>query len=108
MAFEAPSALAVSVAVWVVVTAAAVAVNLALVEPAGTATLEGTVSALSLLVRFTVTCPMSGAAFSVTVHGSDAAPVSDALPHESWLTWGSSPRPLSTAADLPRAAVTGF
>jgi hypothetical protein len=33
------------------VTAAAVAVKLALVEPAGTATLEGTVTALSLLLN---------------------------------------------------------
>jgi hypothetical protein len=118
--FEALSAVAVRVAVWVVVTAAAVAVKFALVEPAPIVTLEGTVTAPSLLVSSTVTSPINGAEFSVTVHGSDAAPVSDALLHDSWLTWGSSPIPprrtwvlypdeelfsIEGAIDVPRVAI---
>jgi hypothetical protein len=77
---------AVSVAVCVVVTAAAVAVKLAVVAPAATVTEDGTVTAVSLLVRATLWPPDAAAPASVTVHASVAAPVSDALEQVSPVT----------------------
>ena len=70
-----PPAAAVSVAVCVVVTAAAVAVKPALDAPAGTVTLPGTVTALSLLDRLTARPPVPAAPVSVTVQASVPAPV---------------------------------
>ncbi len=65
-----------------VVTAAAVAVNVALDAPAGTVTEAGTVTALLLLARLTVV-GFAPAADSVTVQVSVAAPVTEPLLHES-------------------------
>ena len=85
--------MAVSVAVCVVVTAVAVAVNAALDAPAATVTEAGTVTALLLLARLTAV-ELGAAPVSVTVQGSVAAPVSEALLHETALTVGC-PVPLS-------------
>jgi hypothetical protein len=76
-----------------VLTAVAVAVNVALDAPAATVTEAGTVTALLLLVRLT-TVALAAAPVRVTVQGSVAAPVSDALLHETALTAGC-PVPLS-------------
>jgi len=79
---EAPPAVAVSVAVCVVLTADAVALNPALDAPTGTVTDAGTVTAPLLLARFT-SIALAAAPVSVTVHASVPAPVSDALPHDT-------------------------
>jgi hypothetical protein len=60
-----------------------VAVNPALVAPAGTVTEAGTVTAGLLLARFTVCPPAVAAAFKVTVQLSTPAPVHDVLPQIS-------------------------
>ena len=75
------------------VTAVAVAVNAALDVPAATVTEAGTVTALLLLVRLTAVA-LAVALVRVTVQGSVAAPVSEALLHETALTAGC-PVPLS-------------
>jgi DMSO/TMAO reductase YedYZ molybdopterin-dependent catalytic subunit len=61
-------------------------VNPPLAAPAATVTLEGTVTALSLLTRLTLTPPLGAAAFNVTVQLSEAAPASEALLQERALT----------------------
>ena len=75
------------------VTAVALTVKVALEAPGGTVTDAGTVSAVVVLARLTtvvvVTVPVR-----VTVQESVAAPVSDALLHETALTAGC-PVPLS-------------
>ena len=63
-------------------TAEAVAVNPALEAPAATVTEAGAVTAVLLLARLT-TIALVAANVSVTVQASVAAPVSDALPHET-------------------------
>jgi hypothetical protein len=68
--FEAPPAVAVSVADWVEVTAAIVAVKGAVVAPAATVTEAGTVTAALLLASVTACPPVGAAALSVTVHAS--------------------------------------
>jgi hypothetical protein len=88
-----PPAVAVSVTVCAVVTADADAVNGALVAPAATVTDAGTVTALLLLDKFTVSA-LTAAAASVTVHASVSAPVSNALLHETPPSAGC-PVPLS-------------
>ncbi len=60
-------------------TAATAAWKLALVEPAATATEDGTVTDDELLDRLTTCPPVGAAAFSVTVQLSVAALVSDPL-----------------------------
>jgi hypothetical protein len=64
---EAPLKVAVTVALWFVVTEAAVAVKVVEVDPAGTVTNAGTVRLPALLVRVTVVPPAGAAALSVTV-----------------------------------------
>jgi hypothetical protein len=76
-----------------VVTAVAVAVNVALDAPAATVTEAGTVTALLLLVRLTAVA-LAAAPVSVTVQASVAAPVTEPLLHETALTAGC-PVPLS-------------
>jgi hypothetical protein len=90
--FETPPVVAVNVAVWVELTAETDAENPALEAPADTATVDGTVTALSLLARPTLVPPLGAAAFKVTVQLSDAVPVSEALPQA---------RPLTTARPVP-------
>jgi len=76
---EVPPAVAVNVAVCVELTAAAVAVNVALVAFAKTVTVEGTVTAVLLLLKLTVAPPLGAAALSVTVQVSVVEPVSELL-----------------------------
>ena len=78
------------------VTAATVAVKLALVAPAGTTTVAGTVTALLLLLKSTVRPPAPAAAVSVTVQASDAAPVAEALAQVSEFRL-----PVATAVPVP-------
>lgn len=74
-----PPAEAVRVTLWAVLTAEAVAVNEALVDPPATVTEEGTETALLLLARETVSPELLAADVSVTVHVSVAAPVMELL-----------------------------
>ena len=78
--------LAVIVAVCVALTAAAIAVKVALLRFAPTSTDEGTVKAESLLARLTDAPPLLAGASSVTVQVSVPAPVIVALVHETALT----------------------
>ena len=64
-------ALAVTIAVWSVVTVPTVAVNATVVAPAGTVTLPGTVVLALLLESVTANPPAGAAAFSVTVQEED-------------------------------------
>ena len=80
--FDVPPEDALSVAVWLVVTALAVAVKPALVAPAAMVTEAGTATALSLLDNVTVVAALA-AAVSDTVQASVPAPVSDELLQES-------------------------
>ena len=73
-------------AVWAVVTAETVAVNPAVVEPAGTVIDAGTVTALLLLDRLTASPPVLAAADSVTVQASLPEPVKEALAQLSALS----------------------
>ena len=81
-------ALAVRVAVCVVLTEATVATNEVVVAPDATVTLAGIATALLLFVRATAWPVEGAAAFNVTVHVVEPAPVSEPLPHESALTEG--------------------
>ena len=77
--FEVVPCVAVRVAVCDVVTPDTVATKLALVEPEGTDTETGTVTATLLLARST-TMPLLGAgALNVTLQGSGPAPIIDEL-----------------------------
>jgi hypothetical protein len=67
--------LAVTVALWFVLTSAALAVKLALVCPAPTVTLAGTVRLALLLERGTANPLPPAAAVSVTVHPVEAGVV---------------------------------
>jgi hypothetical protein len=78
--------LAVIVAVCVALTAAAIAVKVALLRFAPISTDEGTVTAESLLARLTDAPPLLAGALSVTVQVSVPAPVIVALVHETALT----------------------
>jgi hypothetical protein len=80
-----------------VVTAVAVAVNGALDAPAATVTDAGTVTAVLLLAKFTVSA-LAVAPVSVIVHASVTAPVTDALAHVIPLTPGC-PVPLSAIVE---------
>lgn len=90
--------LAVMVALCDALTATAVAVNVALLALAATATVAGTVTAESLLARLTALPPVPAAALSVTEQLSVPAPVIDALLHVSALTVGCAGGGLVTTA----------
>jgi hypothetical protein len=79
-------ALAVIVTAWTVATEDTVAVNPALLAPAGTVTVLGTVTAELLLDRLTSSPPLGAAAVSVTVQASVPDPVIDPLLQESALS----------------------
>jgi hypothetical protein len=96
-----PPALPVSVTVCGVLTDETVAVKLAVVEPATTVTVAGTVTALLLLARLTAKPPVGAAAFNVTVQLSVPAPVIEPLVQLSPLNTGT-PLPLRlTAVEVP-------
>jgi hypothetical protein len=73
---------AVSVAVWAVETEAAVAVKLAVAEPARTVTEAGVVTDALLLVKVTAKPPVAAGVFRVTVQMSVPAPVMEAVAQE--------------------------
>ena len=73
-----PPAVAVTVAVVDVDTAAVATANVALTRPAATVTDAGTVSTLVLLDNATTTPPAGAAAVNVTVPVALAPPVTDA------------------------------
>ena len=99
--FDTLFTVAVKVAVCVVLTDATVAVKFALVAPAATVTLAGTVTAALLLVRPTANPPLAAAAFSVNVQLSVPAPVIEPLVQLSALSTGI-PVPLRlTAVEVP-------
>jgi hypothetical protein len=102
-----PPALAVNVTVSVVPTAVTAAMKLALVAPAAMVTVDGTLTALLLLARFTVSPPLPAAEFNATVQESDAAPVNELLAQTNPLNTGVLvvvPVPLRlTAIDPPLA-----
>jgi hypothetical protein len=81
-------AVAVSVAVCAVLTAATDAVNPLLVEPAGTVTVAGNATAALLLARLTVSPPLWAAAVSVNVQASFPDPEKDTLLHERAVSAG--------------------
>jgi hypothetical protein len=85
---DAPPAVAVNVTVSAVVTAATVALKLALVALAGTVTDAGTVTARVLLARLTANPPEGAAAVRLTVHASVPEPVILLLEQESVLRAG--------------------
>lgn len=92
--FDTPPAVAVSTAVWFVLTAVAVAVKLALLAPDAIVTEAGTVTAVVLLANVTVVAEVA-AEVRDTVHASVPAPVSDPLLQESTLSVaGACPVPL--------------
>ncbi len=98
---DTPPALAVSVACCVEVTGDTVAVKLALIAPAATVTLEGTLTSELLLTRLTVNPPLAAAAFNVTVQASVPAPLMELLPQLSADSTGT-PVPLkATVVDEP-------
>ena len=66
-----------------VLTLETIAAKLALVDPDGTETETGTLTAALLLARFTVTPPLGAAALNVTSHESDPAAIIDELAHVS-------------------------
>ena len=95
-----PPTLAVNVAACTVVTGEMLALKVALLAPVGTVTDAGTVTALSLLARATFRPPLAAVAFSVTVHVSLEAPVTDPITQFSPVSIGT-PMPLkATEAEL--------
>jgi hypothetical protein len=97
---DTPLPLAVKVAVAAEETADTVAVNAALVAPAATVTVDGTVTAELLLARFTVSPPLAAATFSETVQESLPAPVIEEFVHDTALGVGI-PVPLRGTVAVP-------
>jgi hypothetical protein len=96
-----PPADAPSVAFCADVTAATVAVNPALVAPAGTVTVAGTVTAALLLERLTASPPVAAAADRVTVQASDPAPVIKLWAQENDCSAGVVVPPVLWVVPLP-------
>lgn len=92
--FDVLPAVAVTVAVCALVTVATFAVKVALVAVAGTVTEEGTITALLLLPRPTLTPPEGAAPDRLTVHKSASDPVIEVLLHETPLTVGITVLPV--------------
>jgi hypothetical protein len=90
---ETPPAVAVIVAVCDELTAPAAAVNPTVAVPAGTVTLPGTATAASLLARLTVMPLVGAAAVKLTVHGSDPAPLIEAVLQETALSAAGAATP---------------
>ncbi len=70
--------LAFSVTLCAFITAETVAVNAAVVPPAGTVTVAGTATAVLLLERFTIRPPVGAGPVSVTAQASVPAPAKEA------------------------------
>ncbi len=86
-------------------TAPTLAVNVALVDVAGTVTDAGTVTELLLLASPTVTPPVGAEPESATVHESDNDPVMDVVPHVNPLTVGASAVPVPLKLTVAVGAV---
>lgn len=86
--FEVPPVVAVSVTDCAVLTEATFAVNAALVAVAGTVTELGSVTALLLLARDTLTPPVGAEPDRLTVHVSASDPVIEVLPQFTALRVG--------------------
>ena len=71
--------------VWVVPTAATFAVNDAVREPPAIVTPPGTVTAVLLLARATITPPLGAEPDRVTVHGFASDPVMEVLAQDNAL-----------------------
>jgi hypothetical protein len=91
--FEVLPVAAVSVTACALPTDATLAVNAALVAVAGTVTEPGTVTALLLLARLTITPPAGAMPDKLTVHESARDPVIEVLLHETALTVGATATP---------------
>lgn len=89
-----PFALAVNVTVCAVLSEETMAPKDALLAPAGTFTVAGTVTALLLLLRLAENVPLTAVAFSVTVQLSVPVEVIELLEHANPFNAGS-PVPLS-------------
>ena len=98
-------AFAVSATAWAVATDETVAVNPALVAFAGTVKVAGTVTAVLMLDRLTLSPPLGAAAVSVTVQPSVPAPVMDPLLHDSALKTGTGTAMVSVSVALPVPAL---
>ena len=96
-------ALALSVAVCDVVTEVTIALKDAVEAPDGTETVEGTVTALLLLARFTPTPTEGAGTLRATVHGVVPAPVNELVPHESELTPGATVDVVGGTSDMETA-----
>jgi len=79
-------AFAVSVTNWALLTEAALAVNVAVEVVAGTVIELGTLTALLLLARLTITPPVGAEPDKVTMHASASDPVIDVLAQDTALT----------------------
>ena len=101
---ELPVAEAVSVADWAALTAETLALKLAEVEFAGTVTVAGKMTALSLLERPTLKPPVGAAAFRVTEHESVAEAETEAKLHFSPVIPGV-PEPLRLIFVAPKDVV---
>ena len=98
---EALPALAVRVAVCALATEVTLAVNPALIAPAGIVTEPGTVTVLLLLDRLTKNPPLAAAELRVTVQASVPAPVNEPVAQANALRTGT-PIPLRpTMLDVP-------
>ncbi len=82
-------AVAVSVPVWVELTAETVAEKLAVVALPATVTEAGTTTSVLELARVTVVPPLGAAPLSVTVHASVPDPVIDEFVQEKALRVGT-------------------
>jgi len=98
---EALLAVAVSVADCAVVTGVTVAVNAAMVDPAGTVTELGSATAELLLASDTAWPPLGAAVLSVTVQLSDVDPETVPLAQETALTVDDVPVPLNAITSVP-------
>ncbi len=97
-------AVAVSVAVCAELTAETVAVKVALEAPAGTKTVAGTETGVSLLERPTLNPPSGATPLNATVHVSVPDPVIEALLQENEVSVGVAAAPLPlrfTTVELP-------
>ena len=87
--------MAVIIAVWPVKKVPAVAVNVALLDPAGTKTVTGTGRSVELLESVTVAPPAGAACVSVTVHVAVAPELRPASGHPTELSDGPAPVPVT-------------
>jgi hypothetical protein len=103
-----PLRAAVMVGVWSEVTAAAVAVNVVVIAPAGTSTETGTVNAeVRLLERDTVVPPVGAALEMMTGQLAEPEAARLLLPHcSAVIERGALMEKAAEALDVPREAVT--